>query len=243
MSSKTNEQKTIELGTVRIQYTVNRGERRRSRLVISPDGKVDVRVPPNVADEWVKEYVYRQRRWILRQLLYFERFRPREPERRYVPGETFRYLGRQYRLAVTEANSDDVKLRGRHLMVSIPDFDPSSIRKAVQQWYIDRARIVFARRAPMVFEKLRPHGIAQHPIELRKMKRRWGSCTPRNRILLNPFLVIAPTDCIDYVLTHELCHTRHSQHNQAFYNLLTTVMPDWPRRRNRLERYGPCLTL
>jgi len=60
---------------------------------------------------------------------------------------------------------------------------------------------------------------------------------------LNPYLVIAPTDCVDYVLVHELCHVRHPRHDEAFYRLLTTVMPDWPRRRRRLEKYGPFLTL
>ena len=74
------------------------------------------------------------------------------------------------------------------------------------------------------------------------MKRRWGSCGPSGRILLNPDLVIAPVDCIDYVVVHELCHLKHGYHDRAFYRLLSTVMPDWRRRRERLDDLGTHLT-
>jgi len=43
-------------------------------------------------------------------------------------------------------------------------------------------------------------------------------------------------DCIDYVITHELCHLKHADHSMKFYNFLGTVMPDWSERKLRLER-------
>jgi len=68
------------------------------------------------------------------------------------------------------------------------------------------------------------------------MPKRWGSWTQRGVIYLNPELVLAPASCIDYVVTHELCHLVHARHGQAFYGLLRRVMPDWEERKDRLER-------
>lgn len=227
----------------RIEYCINRGPRRRSRLVVTPDGSVEARVPQNATDEWVESFVRRQRHWIVRQQAYFEQFRPREPERRYVAGETLRYLGRQYSLSVVVTDAERVRLRGRELVVETTSSQTDAVRAAVQDWYRRCAREVFERRAERCVELTRPHGIGVAPIVVRSMVRRWGSCTPTRRILLNPHLVVAPTDCIDYVLVHELCHVRHRRHDPAFYRLLSTVMPDWSRRRARLEKFGPYLTL
>jgi predicted metal-dependent hydrolase len=57
-------------------------------------------------------------------------------------------------------------------------------------------------------------------------------------IYLNPESVKAPGSCIDYVVTHELCHLGHGNHGPAFYGLLGRVMPDWEQRKRRLEREG-----
>jgi predicted metal-dependent hydrolase len=68
------------------------------------------------------------------------------------------------------------------------------------------------------------------------MPKRWGSCTREGRIMLNPALVSAPKDCIDYVITHELCHTRIHNHSAEYYELLTRIMPDWEERKTRLDQ-------
>jgi predicted metal-dependent hydrolase len=74
-----------------------------------------------------------------------------------------------------------------------------------------------------------------HGFELRAMSKRWGSCTPKGKIFLNPLLVSATKDCIDYVIVHELCHLRFPNHSSSFYRLLSRIMPDWIDRKNRLN--------
>lgn len=59
--------------------------------------------------------------------------------------------------------------------------------------------------------------------------------SPAVRLLLNRRLIEAPIDD-DYVITHELCHTAEPHHGTAFYELLDRVLPDWERRKQRLER-------
>jgi predicted metal-dependent hydrolase len=63
----------------------------------------------------------------------------------------------------------------------------------------------------------------------------WGSCSPAGRITLNPMLVKAPRECIDYVVLHELVHLQHHHHGAAFYRALDRHMPGWRVVKAKLD--------
>ncbi len=67
------------------------------------------------------------------------------------------------------------------------------------------------------------------------MKTQWGSCSPAGTILLNPHLVKAPRECIDYVISHELCHLKEHNHSPRYYRLLAKIMPSWEAVKTRLD--------
>jgi len=67
------------------------------------------------------------------------------------------------------------------------------------------------------------------------MKTQWGSCSPTGAILLNPHLVKAPRECIDYVISHELCHLKEHNHSPRYYRLLSKIMPRWEVVKARLD--------
>lgn len=81
-----------------------------------------------------------------------------------------------------------------------------------------------------------PEAFRPRDLIVRQTRQRWGSMSPAGRLLLNRRLVQAPVDAIDYVITHELCHVAEPHHGAAFFELLYKVMPDWERRKQRLER-------
>jgi predicted SprT family Zn-dependent metalloprotease len=68
------------------------------------------------------------------------------------------------------------------------------------------------------------------------MPTRWGSCTPKGKIILNPELIKAPKGCIEYVIIHELCHLIHHDHTQKFLDLQTKEMKDWEKWKMKLEK-------
>jgi predicted metal-dependent hydrolase len=231
-------QGNVTYGARRIEYAISRGERSRARLVVNPHGAVEVRVPEDYPEVKISELVKSRSSWIVKQQDYFERYRPRELPRRYVSGESLRYLGRQYRLRVTQGSTENIQLRGRALQVAVTT--PEAARKIITGWLRLRAEIVLAERLVRCAAVARRHGVREGPVQIRQMQRRWGSCTATGRILLNPKLVQIPVDCIDYVIVHELCHRRHPNHGVRFVRLLDTMLPDWRARKHRLDLQAIC---
>ncbi len=91
-------------------------------------------------------------------------------------------------------------------------------------------------KAMPLFKK---HGIARPAIRVQHMRKRWGSCTPKGTIMLNPDLIRAPGPCIDYVVIHELCHLVHPDHGRAFLNCWTAQCRNGRRGRNGWSEIEP----
>jgi hypothetical protein len=232
--SKTYE---IKFGGGLIAFRLRRSNRRTLAITVEPDLGVVVTAPHVAALETVLVKVRKRAVWIKRQQRYFSEFLPQTPPRRYVSGETHRYLGRQYRLKVVEAPTAEVKLRGRFIWVQTPrKADATRVRKLVQDWYLAHAKERLARSFAESIARLGMRLPNPPRMQVRRMRKRWGSWTGRSGVWLNPELVTAPASCIDYVVMHELCHAVHGNHGKQFYELLRRVMPDWEMRKARLEK-------
>jgi predicted metal-dependent hydrolase len=220
-----------------IPFRVSVGDRSKLIIHVYPDMRVEVLAPKDKDLDLVLARVDRRARWILKQWRYFEQFQPKQPDRRFVSGETHVYLGRQYRLKVAKGIPSQVKLIGRYFLVrhSDPD-DFEEVSRLLQDWYRRHARSLFAGRVSHWISECRPLAMPEAPtVTIRKMTRRWGSCTKKGIIALNIDLIKVPLTFIDYVIVHELCHLRIHNHSPAFYKLLTRSMPDWRQRKERLE--------
>ncbi len=228
---------TLTWGTDTIRYEVRfLASRQTLAIEVHPDSRVLVRAPVDCPEALIAERVQKRAAWISRQLAEFERYRPRTPARQYINGESHLYLGRQYRLKLAEGDSASVKLTRGQLLVSLPgepEPEPERVKTLLHRWYLDRARAVFteALDASLLHFK----GVEQPRLIVRAMQSRWGSLSRAGTMTLNVNLVRAPRPCIEYVVTHELCHTRHRDHDARFFKLLGQVMPDWEQRKQRLE--------
>lgn len=228
---------SVLFGDTKISFSLNYVNRKTLAIHVYPDGHVGVDAPLTTDIDKVYGKVKKRASWILKQQRQFESYPAPLPERRYVSGETHRYLGRQYRLKVIEGLEEAVKMtRGRLLVETHNSEDRLRVQRLVQTWYRSKALIMFTERYAQCVKSVERLGI-QHDkgFQLRYMSKRWGSCTGKGTIILNPELIAAPKDCIDYVITHELCHLKEHNHSQAFYRLLTVAMKDWELRRKRLN--------
>ena len=226
---------TLTWGTDTIRYEVRfLASRQTLAIEVHPDRRVLVRAPVDCPEALIAERVQKRAAWISRQLAEFERYRPRTPARQYINGESHLYLGRQYRLKLAEGDSASVKLTRGQLLVSLPgEPDPERVKTLLHRWYLDRARAVFTE--VLDASLLHFKGVEHPRLIVRAMQSRWGSLSRAGSMTLNVNLVRAPRPCIEYVVTHELCHTKHRDHDARFFKLLRYVMPDWEQRKQRLE--------
>ena len=214
--------------------------RPRSQLAINvhPDQRVTVVAPEARSVEEILARVQRRAGWIARQRRHFAKFHPLPRARRYVTGETHYYLGRQYRLKIGRAARQSVRVVGRFLIVETPHAKASARVKAlIDRWYKARAEELFKSRLLRCLNESASLRMPPPKIVIRRMGKRWGSCTETGNVLINVELIKTPLDCIDYLIVHELCHLRVHNHSAAYYRLLGRCMPDWQRRKSRLDSF------
>lgn len=232
----------VTFGKRKIEFSLKRSQRKTLSITVQPDVRVVITAPELASVENIKSRVKGRATWILKQQAFFETFLPKIPARRFISGETHRYLGRQYRLKVMADEETSVKLQGKFLWVRTPEkSNPASVRTLVMGWYREKAEAAFQRSLASQFAKLNGRIKRVPALRVRQMAKRWGSCTNRGEIYLNSELIYAPPSCIDYVVVHELCHLVHPNHGRQFYGLLQRSMPDWQERKARLEAIGPAV--
>jgi len=227
----------IAYGTSVIRYSVSRAERKTLAIEVHPDLSIKVIAPLKATLPAIAEKILHRASWIRKQQYYFEQFLPRTPKREYVSGESHYYLGRKYLLRVRKSLEDSVKIKGNELVITTQNpLDTRQVKKLLTQWYHHHAVKKFDAAITKALIHFKSTLSERPQLIIRKMPRRWGSYTPHGKIILNPEIIKAPSRCIDYVVIHELCHMVHYNHSTSFYRLQDTLMPDWKKWKQRLER-------
>ena len=114
-----------------------------------------------------------------------------------------------------------------------PKTDIYKREKLLNKFY----RLELKKQIPSLSEKWEKiTGIDVNEFRIKKMKTKWGSCTPEhNRIWLNLELAKKPLQCLEYVLVHEMTHIIEKNHTKKFKLLMDSFMPKWTRYKNELN--------
>jgi predicted metal-dependent hydrolase len=231
----------IEYGSRSIEFNLTYSDRKTLEIAVYPDQVVWVTAPLDASINDIEKKVLKRARWIVKQKRYFDRFEQKNDDFEYISGETHRYLGRQYRLKVIgidPSEKETVKLKGKFLCVRTRDKENiGHTKKLLERWYKKHAVNKFNERFEFCLQHLKRYNIPSPVLKLYSMEKRWGSYTASGKVLLNPKLINHPVYCIDYVIIHELCHTQYPHHDNEFYQFLNTVLPDWQKRKHKLERF------
>lgn len=227
----------IKYGNKTIAFRLKYSRRKSLGITVNPDTTVEVKAPEEAEYSKIINHVKKKGRWILKQKQHFESYLPTTPPRKYVSGETHLYLGKQYRLKLYESKNENVKLTRGYIQVFVRDRTKTErIKNLLEKWYRSHFINKINERLDHCLELFSAyHDIEKPDIIVRRMKNRWGSCTPEGKIILNPGIIKAPVKSIDYVLMHELCHLVHFTHNKEFYALQSRIMPDWEKWKFRLD--------
>ncbi|MGE6391074.1 M48 family metallopeptidase [Psychrobacter pacificensis] len=221
---------------------------RKVVIKVHPDQRVVVTAPIDAIDEMIHDAMMKRARWIWQNLQDFAKRKDHVLPKRYVSGETQFYLGRRYVLKViADAKTSDkinstVKLSRGKLYVELSQSDSELdaekravlVKSLIDEWYKNKFRSISRERLEALIYKA--SWVKNSPsLKLMTMKKQWGSCSAKGNLILNPHLVKAPKECIDYVILHELCHIAEHNHSEHFWRLLTQVMPNWKEVKARLD--------
>jgi hypothetical protein len=227
---------SVAHGKENIEFSLFHVDRKTLEIAVHPDRTVVVKAPFGIDHEAIRTRVARRGGWIIRQRDFFRQFDPRTPARRYVGGETHLYLGRHYRLKVGGSNLDIVKLTRGFFEIQVQGTVSSEkVKRLLDGWYREKAAGKFWESLDRCWPSFEKLSFAKPKLQIRRMRKRWGSLSANGRLTLNIDLIQAPRECIDYVIVHELSHLRYADHGPKFYRFMDNVMPDWEKRKRKLE--------
>lgn len=232
------EKHQIHFGNQPIDFWIERKDVKNVNLNIKPDMRIVVSANEKVPLSFIYDFVKSKGSWILKNVKQFEDVLPhKQSEREYVSGESFKYLGKQYRLRVEQSVEESVKYFRGFIYVHVQNpLNRSKKAKLVDAWYKEKAYKVFEESLNKMSALIGKYGVGKPHLEIRVMKARWGSAQINNNtILINTELIKAPKYCIDYVILHELIHFKYNNHSENFYNMLFSLMPDWEKRKKILD--------
>ncbi|MCB0220580.1 MAG: M48 family metallopeptidase [Chrysiogenetes bacterium] len=236
--------RAIEFGNTRIYYRLRRGKRQKTvGIAIDPVQGVLVRAPHGLPVVEVDRIVRRKARWIVSRMDRSAGVPVAQAAREFVSGESFSYLGRNYRLKVIRSRRSEtsVKLVGGRFLVEVGKGIPKrrqaeEIRGALVDWYRAHALDKLRSRVHLLAPKL---GLEPPEVLIRDQRRRWASCDSRGCLRFNWRIAMAPLSLVDYVVAHELCHLVYHDHSVRFWRALRQLLPDFETRKERLALEGP----
>lgn len=223
----------IKVGDLTVE--IDRKDIKNAHLgVYPPDGRIRVAAPLQMSNEAVRLLIISKIGWVKKQIKDFEE-QERETRREYLAGESHYFFGKRYLLDVIHTEGrPSVSIRGNHIQLFISDQATRDQRRStLEEWYRNELKL----EAEKFIEEWRTNlGIDTIDWEIRKMKTQWGSCLPKqNKIILNSELAKQPYHSLEYVIVHELLHFKASEHNDEFFKLLDSKLPNWRSLREELN--------
>ena len=216
------------------EFKIVKEDRKSLAAEVYPDFQVIIKAPKQAKDFEIDDFIKRKTFWIKKQIDYFKQFNA--PENKiYESGSSALYLGRQYQIIIERAALKNVVkvLKNKIYILSSAPQKIDEINKAFESWLLGRANIIFAERLKECVKAF--PDLEMPTLKVRKLKRRWGSYLKKHEIVLNPDLIKASKQSIDYVIYHELCHAYFDKHTDDFYNLLSLKMPNWKQVKENFE--------
>lgn len=200
-----------------------------------PTGRVRIAAPKRMDMEAIRLFAISKLGWIKdqqRKLNGQERETPRE----FLERESHYVWGKRYLFSVHEAEQPpSIELKHSRMVLTVrPGADVAKRQQVVEGWYRDLVKSA----TPAMIARWEPKiGVDVADFYVRRMKTRWGSCNSQARtIRLNTDLAKKPSECLEYIVVHEMIHILEPTHNDRFQALMGQYMPDWKQRRQMLNR-------
>lgn len=223
-----------------IFYTLHKKNGRKTvSIYIERDGTVSIHVPENMNQAAIDRLIESKRYWIYKRLTEWEELNAPKRTREYVDGESFPYLGRNYRLKIVPNQTRPLILKGDYFLLSekAHNKDPKGTFKA---FYRDKGRELLSERVTLYKSAM---GVDVNKIRVMELHHRWASCSSDRNLNFHWKCLMTPLKVIDYIVVHELAHLIHPDHGALFWEEIEKVLFDYEDRKRWLRSNGVTLNL
>lgn len=229
---------SFDYGTRKIEFTLEYRKRKTMEIRVEPPDIVNVVAPLNTSEDMVIKIVKNKSPWIIQKLYELKNIEYRKIKREFVNGESFMYLGRNYSLQIIDninVKMPEVKLYQGKFYITSNTREENILKKAMENWY--RKKTLEKIKEKVKYYQSYFKEIPLN-IKVKEQQKRWASCTSRNELLFNWRCVMAPSNVLDYIVVHEMCHMVHKNHSKEFWNLVSSIIPDYEDRKDWLKNNG-----
>lgn len=216
-------------------FTLIRSRRRSYSIEITNLAQVIIRAPQHASRENIIKFVNEKNGWITMHLAKAQKHKTKQ----YVEGEEFLYLGNAYKLHIGNyktihiADPPDGGL-------NFPNFLMFRAKEELVTWYIKQAKEIITGRTQYYSKIMQTE---YKNITYSDTKSKWGTCGPDNTLQFNWRLIMSPYLVIDYVVVHELVHTRVKNHSRQFWSMVKLYKPAYKQYKKWLENNSLRLVL
>ncbi len=237
----------VIVGDQTITYTHRKKNVKNINLRINVDGSVNISSPHKTSLKYVDKFVERQAEFIFEALEKFQKISQKnEPaihENHIIQrGKPLYLQGNPYKVNIIHSLKENIEIDNINHQFSIYRTYPQNCQetqKNVDKWIKNYGLTVFTDLCASYYPQLSKHQIPYPKIKTRKMKARWGSCNFSTKtITFADMLIHLPSECIEYVVVHELAHLVVPNHSKDFYRIVEDIMPDWKRRKQLMKDFG-----
>lgn len=225
----------ISYGTQTIEFEVLRKPRMKNTYIqVSSEG-VLVKTNKSTSMRELKAFVEKKSSWIIKNL---EKFKTKTREEALVTGSRIYYLGKSYYVEIVEDSTEQKSVLAftqAKFVIKVPkDVTQEELYWLIDSFYKQKA---IEKITPLLERWSEEMGLVPSYVGYRKAKTRWGSCSSRNRISFNYYLMKLPLSLVEYVVVHELAHITHKNHSADFWGLVGEYMDDYKEREVKIKAF------
>lgn len=221
-----------------VEIKIIRSKRRTLSIFIERDGSVSARVPESLSEDALFQVLKSKEYQIHRNLAEWEQLNERRIEREYVNGQSFLYLGRNYRLSIVDQTEYKLVLRnGRFLLAR-------NRQTRAKELFVEFYKDKLAGKIKPILERYEGQiGVKPNDVKVIELQHRWASCSPKGNLHFHWKCAMAPIDVLNYIVVHELVHLIHPNHTSAFWNEVDKIIPNYERQVQWLKLNGAGMEL
>jgi len=207
-------------------------------IFIERDGSVKVLAPKTATKEKIEGAIKSKQLQIFSKLAKWKELNQGKVNRRYVNGQSFLYLGRNYSLTIVKDQDVPLKINGRYFYLNKKYLEKAD--KYFKDFYKDKLRLKITDRLETIEGKFQTKPVT---IKVMELKNRWASWSPKNCLSFHWKCAMAPVSVIDYIITHEMVHLKYPNHSPGFWNELDKKMPNYREYEDWLTKNGVKMSL